>query len=127
MDGTHRLRACGSSPTSGRRGAFYALSTLAVLTAVAAAVRLRTRQLARRARRLEQAVQEQLDQIKVLGGLLPICASCKKVRDDEGYWQQIESYIHQHSEAEFSHSLCPGCLREHYPEFTDVETGELPL
>jgi len=51
--------------------------------------------------------------------MLPICASCKKIRDDQGYWQQVESYIIQHSEAQFSHSICPECARKLYPEFYD--------
>ena len=50
--------------------------------------------------------------VKVLSGLLPICANCKKVRDDKGYWNQIETYIQDHSEAEFSHGICPACARE---------------
>ncbi|MCK4504489.1 MAG: response regulator, partial [Candidatus Aegiribacteria sp.] len=49
-------------------------------------------------------------------GLLPICSLCKKVRDDNGYWEQIESYISDHSEALFSHCLCPECMRKLYPE-----------
>lgn len=65
-----------------------------------------------RADRLEKAQKE----IKVLRGFIPICASCKKVRDDEGYWQQVESYISNHSEALFTHSLCPDCLEKWYPE-----------
>jgi PAS domain S-box-containing protein len=61
-------------------------------------------------------LQDALTQVKTLKGLLPICAHCKKVRDDEGYWQQIEQYIHDHSEAEFSHGICPDCLEKHYPD-----------
>ncbi len=58
-----------------------------------------------------------LDQVKVLRGLLPICASCKKIRDDKGYWNQIEVYIRDHSEAEFTHGICPDCARKlGYPE-----------
>ena len=57
---------------------------------------------------------EALKEIKILSGLLPICASCKKIRDDNGYWNQIESYINQHSEAEFSHSICPDCTQQLY-------------
>ncbi len=55
-----------------------------------------------------------LGQVKTLKGLLPICASCKKIRDDKGYWNQIESYITTHSEAEFSHGICPECARRLY-------------
>jgi len=61
-------------------------------------------------------LQKAEEEVKVLGGLLPICANCKKIRDDEGDWQQIESYIHEHSEADFSHSICPDCFKELYPE-----------
>ncbi len=74
-------------------------------------------------RTLEQKVEERtaklkesIAQIKVLSGLLPICASCKKIRDDQGYWKQIESYIRDHSEAKFSHGICPDCAKKLYPE-----------
>jgi len=59
-------------------------------------------------------LQDALQEVKQLSGLLPICASCKKIRDDKGYWNQIESYIHKHSEAKFSHSICPDCSDELY-------------
>jgi PAS domain S-box-containing protein len=59
---------------------------------------------------------EALEKVKTLTGLLPICASCKKIRDDKGYWNQIESYIRRHSEAEFTHSICPDCSRRLYPD-----------
>jgi AmiR/NasT family two-component response regulator len=62
-----------------------------------------------------EALQAALTQIKTLSGLLPICSNCKKIRDDEGYWQQVEIYIAEHSEAEFSHGLCPDCMQELYP------------
>lgn len=55
------------------------------------------------------------DEIKVLSGMLPICASCKKIRDDRGYWYQIESYIRDHSEADFTHGICPDCVQKLYP------------
>ncbi|MFH0725824.1 MAG: DUF3365 domain-containing protein [Pseudomonadota bacterium] len=57
-----------------------------------------------------------LDNIKTLKGLLPICSSCKKIRDDKGYWNQIEGYIETHSEAEFSHGICPECAKKLYPD-----------
>jgi YesN/AraC family two-component response regulator len=62
-------------------------------------------------------LQAALKKVKLLSGFLPICASCKKIRDDSGYWQQIEGYIRDHSEAEFSHGICPDCARKLYPEF----------
>lgn len=64
-----------------------------------------------------QKLQDALNQIKTLKGFLPICASCKKIRDDKGYWTQIESYLSDHSEAEFSHSICPDCAQRLYPDF----------
>jgi CheY-like chemotaxis protein len=63
-------------------------------------------------KRLEQALEE----VKRLSGLLPICASCKRIRDDQGGWQPIEDYIAEHSEADFSHGICPDCARRLYPE-----------
>jgi hypothetical protein len=62
-------------------------------------------------------LQEALVQVKTLSGLLPICSSCKKIRDDTGYWNQIETYLHKHSEAEFTHSICPDCIKKLYPDF----------
>jgi PAS domain S-box-containing protein len=57
-----------------------------------------------------------LKEIKTLSGFLPICASCKKIRDDKGYWNQIEAYIQQHSDAQFSHAICPACAKKLYPD-----------
>ena len=61
-------------------------------------------------------LQRALAKIKTLRGLVPICASCKKIRDDKGYWHQLEVYIHNHTDAEFSHSLCPDCVELLYPD-----------
>ena len=61
-------------------------------------------------------LQKTLSEVKTLRGFLPICSYCKKIRDDKGYWNQIESYIHDHSEAEFSHSICQECAKKHYPD-----------
>ena len=71
--------------------------------------RLRVLQLVRREEDLTRRVDEALARVKVLRGLLPICAWCKKVRDDGGYWNQIEAYLTEHSEADFSHGICPEC------------------
>jgi PAS domain S-box-containing protein len=62
-------------------------------------------------------LREAIMKIKMLSGLLPICASCKKIRDDKGYWNQIEVYIRNHSEADFSHSICPECISKLYPGY----------
>jgi len=67
----------------------------------------------------KEELEKALSEIKTLKGILPICSYCKKIRDDKGYWNQIESYIHKHSEAEFSHSICPNCLKKHYSELFD--------
>lgn len=64
-----------------------------------------------------------LSKVKKLSGLLPICASCKNIRDDNGYWNKIESYIHTHSEAEFSHGLCPHCAKKLYPDL-DIDDDD---
>ncbi|MEN8136625.1 MAG: methyl-accepting chemotaxis protein [Thermodesulfobacteriota bacterium] len=61
--------------------------------------------------------KEALDKVKLLSGFLPICASCKQIRDDRGYWNQIETYIRDNSEVEFSHSICPECVSKLYPDF----------
>ena len=65
---------------------------------------------------LNRELKNSIETIKTLRGLIPICANCKKIRDDKGYWNQIESYIQKHSEAEFSHGICPECARKLYPE-----------
>lgn len=62
-------------------------------------------------------LEKALAKIKKLNGMLPICASCKKIRDDKGYWSQIEKYIRDHSDVEFSHSICPECVKKLYPDF----------
>ena len=62
-------------------------------------------------------LQKALAAIKRLQGILPICASCKRIREDNGYWTQVESYIREHSEAEFSHGICPECAKKLYPEY----------
>ena len=69
--------------------------------------------------RLNGEVKKATMEVKKLSGLLPICAVCKKIRDDKGYWNRIKAYIRDHSEAEFSHSICPECVKEHYPELDD--------
>jgi hypothetical protein len=62
-------------------------------------------------------LQAAIAKVRILSGLIPICASCKNIRDDKGYWNQIESYLREHSDIEFTHSLCPECARKMYPEF----------
>ena len=66
-------------------------------------------------RRSNEELQMALKEVKVLRGLIPICASCKKIRNDGGFWQQLEEYLSEHSEAEFSHGLCQPCIKKLYP------------
>lgn len=61
-------------------------------------------------------LQDALNEVRQLSGLLPICSYCKKIRDDNGYWNQVDEYIQEHSDADFSHSICPGCAEKHYPD-----------
>lgn len=67
--------------------------------------------------RTEHNLTRALEEVKTLRGILPICSSCKKIRDDSGYWNQIESYLRSHSDVEFSHGICPDCMKKLYPEY----------
>lgn len=69
--------------------------------------------------RLIREREEAISKVKILRGLIPICAACKKIRDDKGYWNQLEVYIGDHSEAEFTHGMCPDCIKEYYPQLSD--------
>lgn len=62
-----------------------------------------------------------LKEVRTLKGIVPICASCKNVRDDQGYWNRVETYLNEHTEAEFSHAVCPDCMKRLYPQFKDEE------
>ncbi|RPI03968.1 MAG: response regulator [Ignavibacteriae bacterium] len=68
-------------------------------------------------RRLNLELKDALENIKVLNGLLPICASCKSIRNDKGYWKAVEEYITENTEVHFSHSLCPACIDKLYPDY----------
>jgi GAF domain-containing protein len=69
-------------------------------------------------RRVAAELAGAMAQVKTLRGMLPICAFCKRIRDDEGYWEQVESYVAAHTGAFFSHSFCPDCIQKHYPQFS---------
>ncbi|MGL1886752.1 MAG: hypothetical protein OCD76_09570 [Reichenbachiella sp.] len=71
-----------------------------------------------------EALNKALEEVATLNGLLPICASCKNIRDDSGYWNKIEVYVSQHSSAEFSHAICPSCATKLYPEYFPKEPEE---
>ncbi len=70
---------------------------------------------------LIEQLQGALAEVKLLTGLLPMCAGCKKIRNDEGEWEEVHAYITSRSEAVFSHGLCPDCQRTLYPDFADQE------
>ncbi len=84
-----------------------------------AASRLRGWRHLQRERELTRRVDQALSRIKVLSGLIPICAHCKKIRDDQGYWNQLEQFLKTHSQAEFSHGICPDCMAKLYPDYTE--------
>lgn len=72
--------------------------------------------------RVNRELKKALDAIETLHGILPICSHCKKIRNDKGAWTQIEEYIGAHSDIQFSHGICPDCLRKFYPEYVDDKT-----
>lgn len=71
--------------------------------------------------RLYRDLQDAMVRIKVLQGILPICSLCKKIRNNKGHWEPVEVYVKKHSDADFSHGICPACLDKHYPQFKDDE------
>ena len=73
------------------------------------------------------SLEEALAQVKTLRGLLPMCSRCNKIRDDAGFWTRVESYVSEHTEAEFTHGLCPECLRALYPEYAEKVIEKLGL
>ena len=78
----------------------------------------------RELQKLNSELKEALNDVKLLSGLIPICSSCKKIRDDSGYWHKLESYITSHSHAKFTHGLCPDCV-EKFGKVADTELGEI--
>lgn len=73
--------------------------------------------------KLIEDLQKALAHVKELSGMLPICAHCKKIRNDKGYWEQVEVYVTNHSEAQFTHGFCPDCIKTYYSEY--IETGDI--
>ena len=72
-------------------------------------------------RRLNRELRETLDEVRQLRKMLPICASCKRIRDDDGYWQDVADYLHQHAALDFTHGLCPDCLARLYPDLQEED------
>jgi len=94
---------------------FFAFVLMALGAVAFGVYQIRLMQLLKRKKQLETRIQEAMANIKVLGGLIPICSNCKKIRNDKGYWDLLEGYIQQHSEAKFSHGICPDCAKLLYP------------
>lgn len=119
-DGTSRLIAWANTVLLDPQGRVeYVIATGIDITQQRAAEEERER--------LIHELQEALAQVNTLSGLLPICASCKKIRDDQGYWQEVEQYLAEHSDAVFSHGLCPDCVRKLYPDLADeILSGQEP-
>jgi response regulator RpfG family c-di-GMP phosphodiesterase len=65
----------------------------------------------------KQELEDALANVKTLRGLVPICAYCKKIRDDKGFWDRVETYVEKRSEASFSHGICPDCVKRHFPQY----------
>jgi ligand-binding sensor domain-containing protein len=106
--------------------AWFAGLTLLLFAGLAGgAYALKIQRLQAHERELQRRVDEAVAQVKVLHGLLPICMGCKKIRDDKGYWNQIENYIARHADIKFSHSLCPDCLKTFYPDVADQVLSEM--
>lgn len=103
---------------------FLALCGVVAFGLIFAAYRVRVWRLLQREEILKQRVEESLAKIKILGGLIPICANCKKIRDDKGYWNKLEAYLHDHSEATFTHGLCPDCMEKLYGVRAEKGRGE---
>jgi hypothetical protein len=77
-------------------------------------------------RKLNEELQEALNKVRRLSGLLPICSGCKKIRDDKGYWHEVEIFVTQHSEAKFSHGLCRTCVSKYFPDEEPLGAGPQP-
>ena len=90
---------------------------LGFVSVVVASIERNRRSAMERLERSNRKLQTVLEEIKTLRGLLPICSYCKKIETDENTWVEIEEYVRKHSQAEFSHGLCPMCYRKQYPEF----------
>lgn len=113
LDYTPVTRAANLAGHLLRIVAFYLLYKATIETAFVKPYALLFRSL----RQSEEELRRALGEVKQLSGMLPICSSCKQIRNDQGYWQEVEVYLSEHSEAEFSHGLCPECAHRLYPEY----------
>ncbi len=77
-------------------------------------------------RRVSNQLVEEIERAKTLAGMLPICCSCKNIRNDKGYWERVEKYVQDRSEADFTHTYCPECVQKYFPELTSEEIFGAP-
>jgi hypothetical protein len=110
-----------SSPGIAGWNALMELAACIVVAGIASIVRTQLRA----QEKLNTELFEMVAQIKRLEGLLPICAACKQIRNERGEWELMEKYITAHSEAQFSHSVCPECARKLYPQYLDAPGGDI--
>lgn len=109
VGGSERYLIFDASPVFGQGGKLVAaIETLQDITEL--------KKIEEERERLNIKLQDALDKIKTLSGLIPICAGCKKIRDDKGYWNHLEEYLEEHSDASFSHGLCPECFKQYFQE-----------
>jgi len=107
------------------RGPFLKAGLLSALIAVlaivlGAAVFMKvTEPILEKLRQAVAVLERALKEVKTLRGIVPICSFCKKIRNDKGYWDQVEVYVKEHTEADFSHGICPACMKQHYPDLVD--------
>jgi len=122
----NRGRIVGLIQFNDRRKGRFTIETVELLEGIASHIgeALIRKQMEKERELLVVELQKALSEVKKLSGLLPICASCKMIRDDKGYWNQIESYIRDHSEAEFSHGICPDCVKKLYPDLYDKKINK---
>ena len=103
------------------------MGVLAVTTLALAGVLTERRQAEQAKADAIQQLERAFNEIKTLRGLIPICAWCKKIRNDAGSWEQLEAYLRDHTEAEFSHGICPDCLDERHVLEPDPDRNDAPL
>lgn len=99
------------------------LAVFAGVAATIASMTARRRTALLNEQRISAELQRALDEIKVLHGILPICMYCKQIRNDGGLWERLEKYISEHSDAAFSHGICPDCYQKHHPEIYKQQHG----
>ena len=107
--------------SGGMAGVLILLLTMLSASFLIGLMQLNSQRLEKENISLIRKLQTTLDETKTLKGILPFCSYCKKIRDDQGYWNKVDAYIDKHSEADISHSICPECAKKHYPDYDIYE------